>query len=78
MEDLSIVQIISICLRKEETGTRKSFGITPKALDNLKTGDLEDNWDTCQKTIFETIKFLSDLKIYGSDMLPYGYLLFPL
>ncbi len=78
LEDLSIVQMISICLRKEETGTRKSFGITPKALDNLKTGDLEDNWDTCQKTIFETIKFLSDLKIHGPDMLPYGYLLFPL
>ncbi len=78
LEDLSIVQMISICLRKEETGTRKSFGITPKALGNLKTGDLEDNWDTCQKTIFETIKFLSDLKIHGPDMLPYGYLLFPL
>ena len=78
LKDLSIVQMISICLRKEETGTRKSFGITPKALDNLKTEDLEDNWDTCQKTIFETIKFLSDLKIHGPDMLPYGYLLFPL
>ena len=78
LEDLSIVQMISICLRKEETGTRKSFGITPKALDNLKTEDLENNWDTCQKTIFETIKFLSDLKIHGPDMLPYGYLLFPL
>ena len=76
--DLSVIQMISICLRKEETGTRKSFGITPKALDNLKTEDLEDNWGTCQKTIFETIKFLSDLKIHGPDMLPYGYLLFPL
>lgn len=78
LEDLSIIQMISICLRKEETGTRKSFGITPKALDNLKTEDLEDRWDVGQKTIFETIKFLSDLKIHGPDMLPYGYLLFPL
>jgi len=78
LEDLSVIQMISICLRKEETGTRKSFGITPKALDNLKTEDLENNWDTCQKTIFETIKFLSDLKIHGPDMLPYGYLLLPL
>ena len=78
LENLSIIQMISICLRKEETGTRKSFGITPKALDNLKTEDLENNWDTCQKTIFETIKFLSDLKIHGPDMLPYGYLLLPL
>ena len=78
LEDLSIIQMVSICLRKEETGTRKSFGITPKALDNLRTDDLEDNWDDSQKTIFETIKFLSDLKIHGPDMLPYGYLLFPL
>ena len=78
LEDLSMIQMISICLRKEEIGTRKSFGITPKALDNLKTEDLEDNWDVGQKTIFETIKFLSDLKIHGPDMLPYGYLLFPI
>jgi len=78
LEDLSIIQMISICLRKEETGARKSFGITPKALDNLKTEDLENNWDTCQKTIFETIKFLSDMKMHGPDMLPFGYLLLPL
>ena len=77
LADLTIVQMISICLRKEQTGTRKSFGITPKALDNLKTEDLEDKWDTCQKTIFETIKFLSDMKIHGPDMLPFGYLLLP-
>ena len=78
LADLTIIQMISICLRKEETGTRKSFGITPKALDNLRTKDLEDNWDICQKTIFESIKFLSDMKIHGPDMLPFGYLLFPL
>lgn len=78
LADLTIVQMISICLRKKETGTRKSFGITPKALDNLRTEDLEGNWDICQKTIFETIKFLADMKIHGPDMLPFGYLLFPL
>jgi len=78
LEDLTVIQMVSICLRKEETGIRKSFGITPKALDNLKTKDLEDNWDICQKTIFETIKFLSDMKIHGPDMLSYRYLLLPL
>lgn len=78
IEDLTTIQMISICLRKEETGARKSFGITPKALDNLKTKDFEDNWETCQKTIFDTIKFLSDMKIHGPDLLPYRYLLFPL
>lgn len=78
LDDYSIIQMISICLRKDETGTRKSLGITPKALDNLKTKDLENNWDVCQETIFEVIKFLSDLKIHGPDLLPYGYLLFPI
>lgn len=78
ISDLSIIQMVAICLRKEESGRRKSFGITPRALDNLTTKDLEDNWDSCQKTIFETIKFLSDLGIHGPEMLPYGYLMFPL
>jgi len=78
LDDFSIIQMISLCLRKEETGTRKSFGITPKALDNLRTEDLENNWDICQKTIFETIKFLSDMKIHGPDVLPFGYLLLTL
>lgn len=78
IEGLTIIQMVSICLRREETSTRKSFGITPKALDNLRTKDFEDNWETCQKTIFDTIKFLSDMKIHGPDLLPYRYLLFPL
>jgi len=78
IEDLTIIQMVSICLRREETSTRKSFGITPKALDNLRTKDFEDNWETCQKTVFDTIKFLSDMKIHGPDLLPYRYLLFPL
>jgi len=78
LEDLTVIQMVSICLRKEEAGVRKSFGITPKALDNLTTKDLETNWEDCQKTIFETIKFLSDMKIHGPDMLPFRYLLLPL
>lgn len=78
LDDLSIIQMVSICLRKEETAKRKSFGITPSALDNLRTEDLENNWDDCQRTIFETIKFLSDMKVHGPDMLPFIYLLFPI
>jgi len=78
LSDLTIVQMVSICLRKEEARSRKSFGITPKALDNLRTEDLEDNWGTSEKTIFETIKFLSDLKVWGPNMLPFVYLLLPL
>lgn len=75
LEDLTIVQMISICLRK---GIRKSFGITPMALNNLKTEDFEENWKACQNVIFEVIKFLFDMKIHGPDLLPYIYLLFPL
>lgn len=78
IDDYAIIQMFSMCLRKDETGDRKSFGITPKALDNLTTDNLEDNWVGCQKTIFETIKFLADLKIQGPNVLPNGYLLFPL
>jgi len=78
IDDYALIQMFSICLRKDESGDRKSFGITPKALDNLTTDSLEKNWDNCQKTIFETIKFLSDLKIQGPNMLPNAYLLFPL
>jgi hypothetical protein len=63
LDDSVITQMFSICLRKEETGDRKSFGITPKALDNLNTENLENNWSTCQKSIFETIKLLADMKI---------------
>ena len=76
--DLTIIQVISICLRKQQTDIRKSFGITPKALDNLKTEHLEKNWDVCKKTLFRTIKLLSDMKVHGPDMLPYVYLLLPL
>ena len=76
--DLTIIQVVSICLRKEQTDTRKSFGITPKALDNLKTEHLENNWDTCKRTLFKAIKLLSDMKVHGPDMLPYVYLLLPL
>lgn len=78
LTDLSIIQMVSICLRKDDKGKKKSLGITPKALDNLTTEDLEGNWEKCQRTIFDTIKFLSDLKIHGPNMLPFGYLLLPL
>lgn len=75
LADLTVIQMVSVCLRKEKG---KSFGITPKALDNLKTEELEQNWDSCQRTIFETIRFLSDMKIHGPGILPYVYLVLPL
>ena len=78
MEDYVIIQMVAICLRKKETGARKRFGITPAALNNLGTTDLENNWATCQETIFETIKFLSDMRIHGPSMLPFVYLGYPI
>jgi hypothetical protein len=76
MEDLTVIQMISLCLRKQTGETR--FGMTPAALYNLETKDFEDNWDSCQKTVLETIKLLSDLKIQGPNMLPFIYLVHPI
>lgn len=78
VDDLSIIQMVSMCLRKESTETRSPFGITPAALDNLTTEHLEQNWSDCQTTILETIKFLTDQRIVGPDMLPFAYLALPL
>jgi len=76
IEDLTILQMVSLCLRKQ-TGESK-FGMTPAALYNLTTEDLEANWDSCQKTVLETVKLLSDFKIRGPDMLPFIYLVLPI
>lgn len=78
IDDLAVIQMVAICLRKLETGKRRSFGITPAALDNLTTEVLEANWNSTQKTALETIKLLWDMKIHGPDMLPYTYLAFPI
>lgn len=78
IDDLAVIQMVAICLRKLETGKRRSFGITPAALDNLTTEVLEANWNSTQKTTLETIKLLWDMKIHGPDMLPYTYLAFPI
>jgi hypothetical protein len=78
IDDLLIIQMVAMCLRKEHTTGRNPFGITPAALDNLKTEHFEQNWKTCRKTILDTIKLLSDLHIAGPDMLPFVYLTLPL
>lgn len=78
MADYAILQMVAICLRKNESGGKKRFGITPAALDNLTANDIENNWATYQKTIFEMIRFLSDMKIHGPSMLPFAYLAYPI
>jgi len=78
IDELTVIQMLSMCLRKTSTEKRNPFGITPAALDNLTTDHIEQNWPECQKTILETIKFLGDQKIVGPDMLPFGYLILPL
>lgn len=78
MDDLNIIQMVALCLRKEHSGGRNPFGITPKPLQNLETDHLEQNWDHCQDTVLDTIKFLVDMKILGPGMLPYAYLALPI
>jgi len=78
LEEYSILQMAAICLRKQEVDKRKSFGITPSSLSNLTTEILEINWDGCQKTILEAVKLLNDTGIYGPEMLPFIYLVFPI
>jgi hypothetical protein len=78
LEDLTIIQMVAMCLRKEGGPGRSSLGITPSALDNLTTKDFEEHWADCQETVLETIKFLHDQKLQGPGMLPFGYLALPI
>lgn len=78
MDDLNVIQMFALCLRKQETASRSAYGITPAALDNLKTADFEAHWEEARKTILETVKLLSDFKVHGPGMLPYVYLMLAL
>lgn len=78
LDSLLVVQMVAVCLRKEYTGDRNPFGITPRPLDNLTSAHFKARWDECEKTVLNTIKFLRDLKIVGPQILPYGYLVLPL
>lgn len=78
LDDLTVIQMFALCLRQKHQQERNPFGITPAALDNLKTEHFEKNWGECQKTILETIKFLADQKLLGPGMLPFVYLALPI
>lgn len=75
MDDLSIIQMFALGLRKQDPAKRSAYGVTPSALDNLKTSDFEDHWKDSRRTILDTVKLLSDLNVHGPDMLPYAYLM---
>ena len=78
IDDLLVIQMFAICLRKQHKTGRQRFGITPKALDNLQTVHFEESWAECTKSILETVKFLMDQKIQGPGMLPFVFLAIPL
>jgi len=78
IDDLLVIQMVSMCLRKEHTEGRNPFGITPASLDNLQTEHFEQNWNRFQRTILDTIKFLTDQKVLGPSMLPFVYLVLPI
>lgn len=78
LDELTVIQMVALCLRKEYMGERNPYGITPSSLDNLTADDFEKHWTECQDTILETIKLLADMRIHGPGMLPYTYLALPL
>lgn len=78
IDDLNLIQMFALCLRKQDVSKRSGYGITPAALDNLKTVDFEAHWDGARKSILDTVKLLSDFKVRGPDMLPYVYLMLTL
>lgn len=78
MDDLLVIQMVAICLRKDHKEGRNPFGITPSALDNLGAAHFKQRWNDCQRTILDTIKFLGDLRVAGPDILPFVYLTLPL
>lgn len=77
-DDLQVIQMVALCLRKQHRGGKNPFGITPSSLDNLKTDHFEQNWSACRKAILETVKFLTDQNVLGPGMLPLAYLALPL
>lgn len=78
IDDLNIIQMFALCLRKQDKAKRSAYGITPAALNNLKTVDFEAHWGEGRKTILETVKLLSDFRVHGPEMLPYVYLMLTL
>lgn len=78
MDDLQVVQMFALCLRKQNTTTRSGYGITPGALNNLKATDFECHWEEVRKTILSTVGLLSSLRIHGPEMLPYNYMMLAL
>jgi hypothetical protein len=78
IDELALIQMFAMCLRKEHKHGRNPFGITPTALNNLETSHFEERWVDARKTILETVKFLLDQKIAGPAMLPFAYLAMPL
>jgi hypothetical protein len=78
LEDLTLLQMIGICVRKQSTAARNPYGITPAALYNLTSDDIERVWGDCRRAILDTLKFLTDQKIHGPRLLPYSYLVLPL
>jgi hypothetical protein len=73
LDDLNVIQMFALCLRKKDVAERSAYGITPAALNNLTTADFQTHWNEAQKTILDTVKFLCDFRVHGPGMLPYVY-----
>lgn len=78
IDDLTLLQMVGVCLRKQSMRDRNPFGITAAALANMTAEEFEATWPDCQKAILDTIKFLSDQHVHGPNLLPYTYLMLPI
>lgn len=78
LDDLTLLQMIGICLRKDSTAARNPYGITTTALYNLSADDIARVWPDSRKAILDTLRFLNDQHVHGPRLLPYTYLTLPL
>jgi len=78
LDDLAVIQMVSLCRRKEYAEKRNPYGITPNSLQNLSASDFEGHWEKCKQSIMKTIKLFTDMRIHGPAMLPYIYFMLPL
>ena len=53
LDDLTIVQMFALCLRKTHATGRNPFGITPTALDNLNADHFQQHWSKCQRQFWK-------------------------
>jgi len=85
LDDFLVVQMIAMHIRKslargwlKGAGSESEVGITLSQMKGMTPERIEALWSDSLETIKETIQFVADTKVRGTDILPFGYLLLPL